>query len=105
MACAASLAVQEVIEEEDLLSNVRAQGKYLGRYGKHIGILGLKSAFRQSNYLGYVFAVQMPQQLPLFMIFVGVVYSGASNSTTKPLKKLPLISRGKSLPCLHKPGR
>ncbi|KXN92384.1 hypothetical protein AN958_07002 [Leucoagaricus sp. SymC.cos] len=29
LACAAALAVQRVIEEEDLLSNVRAQGQYL----------------------------------------------------------------------------
>jgi len=29
LACAAALAVQKVIEEEDLLSNVRAQGEYL----------------------------------------------------------------------------
>src|SRR5690606_29180791 len=40
MACAAALAVQEVIERDDLLSNVRAMGAYLrarleARFGNH----------------------------------------------------------------------
>ena len=35
MACAASLAVQNVIEEENLLENIRIQGAYLGLSVKH----------------------------------------------------------------------
>lgn len=31
MACAASLAVQNVIEEENLLENIRTQGEFLGK--------------------------------------------------------------------------
>jgi acetylornithine/succinyldiaminopimelate/putrescine aminotransferase len=31
LACAASLAVQNVIEQENLLENIRKQGAYLGK--------------------------------------------------------------------------